>query len=230
MASADVSGSRRNSIDARPCPGSVPLPNAAGILPKWFRHTWFTAPIEAANRDGQFAAFLGEIRHRAAAENLTIRMPRGTFTRPSSMINRPSFLARLRRMSVSYFKRFRMEIDLRGQRFLPMFAAARLSAAGLAAGAAGRSCGSEVPQLPPRDRRRRVHVPRRARRLPSADAGDQSQGRFPAGGDVAGGLHERTARSSTAARFRAFARRTSMVRFRTSASRRRIADAAWARR
>ena len=36
------------------------------------------------------------------------------------MINRPSFLARLRRMSVSYFKRFRMEIDLRGQRFLPI--------------------------------------------------------------------------------------------------------------
>ena len=131
-------------------------------------------------------------------------------------------------MSVSYFKRFRMEIDLRGQTLPIRCRAARLSAAGLA------------PELLADHAEAKYHSFRHEIDADvfnclaeldgcHADAGDQPEGRLPARGDWLA-LTRTAAKSSTAARSKAFARRTSTARFRTSASRRRIAGAASARR
>lgn len=56
-----------------------------------------------------------------ARESLTPPSPDATFKGGSCTLNSPPFcVAGTHRMSVSYFKRFRMEIDLRGRSFAPV--------------------------------------------------------------------------------------------------------------
>ena len=110
--------------------------------------------------------------------------------------------------------------------------AARLPAAGLGSRSDRRARGSQVLQLSARDRRRRICLPGRLRRLLQADVGDQRPRRFPGRGDVACRVRGRrhASRSISAGRFKASAFRVDWVAFRTSASRRRIDAAAWERR
>ena len=87
-------------------------------------------------------------------------------------------------MSLTYFKRFRMEIRLPGP-FSAALDPRGLFVPSLAGVLVRGPCGSQVQQLQRRNRRQRVPLPGRSGRLSAADGGDHAAGGFCEGGDMA---------------------------------------------
>ena len=111
--------------------------------------------------------------------------------------------------------------------------AARLSTRSLGLGADGGPCRGQIPQLSHRDRRQRVSLPGRLRRLPAADDRDLAQRwllerrHLADGSGKRRGLGRRSGQPSTSARSRAFATASASARCKTWASRRSTAAAGW---